>query len=109
MGAFVPGDAFYAGRSEEHTSELQSPMYIVCRLLLEKKKTVHDHAAHDGIIGVEDVPRTAEIGVAGKVLLENVVGGVINAAEAQRRAVFVVLGSVVEDDVENDLNAPTMQ
>src|SRR5437763_2047590 len=28
-----------AGRSEEHTSELQSPMYLVCRLLLEKKKT----------------------------------------------------------------------
>src|SRR5437879_11122265 len=25
-------------RSEEHTSELQSPMYLVCRLLLEKKK-----------------------------------------------------------------------
>src|SRR5437764_15387219 len=28
-----------AQRSEEHTSELQSPMYLVCRLLLEKKKT----------------------------------------------------------------------
>src|SRR5437879_10139457 len=29
-------------RSEEHTSELQSPMYLVCRLLLEKKKyTTH--------------------------------------------------------------------
>src|SRR5437764_5017377 len=27
-----------AARSEEHTSELQSPMYLVCRLLLEKKK-----------------------------------------------------------------------
>src|SRR5437879_9530891 len=27
-----------AVRSEEHTSELQSPMYLVCRLLLEKKK-----------------------------------------------------------------------
>src|SRR5437762_4372775 len=26
-----------AERSEEHTSELQSPMYLVCRLLLEKK------------------------------------------------------------------------
>src|SRR5437763_13490631 len=26
-------------RSEEHTSELQPPMYLVCRLLLEKKKT----------------------------------------------------------------------
>src|SRR5499425_134178 len=29
---------FDAYRSEEHTSELQSPMYLVCRLLLEKKK-----------------------------------------------------------------------
>src|SRR5437879_11435482 len=28
----------YETRSEEHTSELQSPMYLVCRLLLEKKK-----------------------------------------------------------------------
>src|SRR5437762_2457254 len=28
----------FNGRSEEHTSELQSPMYLVCRLLLEKKK-----------------------------------------------------------------------
>src|SRR5437763_11717838 len=27
-------------RSEEHTSELQSPMYLVCRLLLEKKKNL---------------------------------------------------------------------
>src|SRR5258708_24653329 len=27
------------GRSEEHTSELQSPDHLVCRLLLEKKKT----------------------------------------------------------------------
>src|SRR3712207_7427449 len=28
-------------RSEEHTSELQSRQYLVCRLLLEKKKTTH--------------------------------------------------------------------
>src|SRR5256885_12494585 len=28
------------GRSEEHTSELQSPCNLVCRLLLEKKKTI---------------------------------------------------------------------
>src|SRR5438876_11237161 len=27
-------------RSEEHTSELQSPVHLVCRLLLEKKKTL---------------------------------------------------------------------
>src|SRR5258707_6369453 len=29
-----------AGRSEEHTSELQSRQYLVCRLLLEKKKKI---------------------------------------------------------------------
>src|SRR5437879_2405092 len=37
---WVPGAGAASGagaRSEEHTSELQSPMYLVCRLLLEKK------------------------------------------------------------------------
>src|SRR2546429_2468115 len=29
------------GRSEEHTSELQSRLHLVCRLLLEKKKNTH--------------------------------------------------------------------
>src|SRR3712207_7752755 len=37
MSAVVPA------RSEEHTSELQSRQYLVCRLLLEKKKTTHKH------------------------------------------------------------------
>src|SRR5438876_1647725 len=31
-------DRIARGRSEEHTSELQSPVHLVCRLLLEKKK-----------------------------------------------------------------------
>src|SRR5437762_8516611 len=31
----------FSWRSEEHTSELQSPMYLVCRLLLEKKKKIN--------------------------------------------------------------------
>src|SRR5437762_8859171 len=33
-------------RSEEHTSELQSPMYLVCRLLLEKKKKINLYPPH---------------------------------------------------------------
>src|SRR5437762_8616660 len=33
-------------RSEEHTSELQSPMYLVCRLLLEKKKNIEQRKEH---------------------------------------------------------------
>src|SRR4051794_41624869 len=32
------GAAGFEPRSEEHTSELQSPVHLVCRLLLEKKK-----------------------------------------------------------------------
>src|SRR2546426_3330917 len=34
------------GRSEEHTSELQSPCNLVCRLLLEKKKTKQTRPLH---------------------------------------------------------------
>src|SRR5256885_7020515 len=34
------------GRSEEHTSELQSPCNLVCRLLLEKKKTNRNAPTH---------------------------------------------------------------
>src|SRR5437762_7903702 len=41
MGAFDDPSV----RSEEHTSELQSPMYLVCRLLLEKKKQKTPYAA----------------------------------------------------------------
>src|SRR3712207_8357307 len=36
--ADAPGERRYESRSEEHTSELQSRQYLVCRLLLEKKK-----------------------------------------------------------------------
>src|SRR3712207_7029947 len=36
-GVVAAGDG---GRSEEHTSELQSRQYLVCRLLLEKKKKI---------------------------------------------------------------------
>src|SRR3712207_7342089 len=39
------GPCIYAGRSEEHTSELQSRQYLVCRLLLEKKKQSESNMA----------------------------------------------------------------
>src|SRR3712207_7052304 len=37
----LPGGTGPAARSEEHTSELQSRQYLVCRLLLEKKKKIN--------------------------------------------------------------------
>src|SRR3712207_7156146 len=38
MAVLPEGRITYADRSEEHTSELQSRQYLVCRLLLEKKQ-----------------------------------------------------------------------
>src|SRR5690348_18222373 len=40
---FRMGDFYelFDARSEEHTSELQSPVHLVCRLLLERKNTIH--------------------------------------------------------------------
>src|SRR2546426_8859316 len=37
-------------RSEEHTSELQSPCNLVCRLLLEKKKKTNAHSHYQWVI-----------------------------------------------------------
>src|SRR2546423_11819590 len=39
----------HSGRSEEHTSELQSLAYLVCRLLLEKKKRIYPELASSEI------------------------------------------------------------
>src|SRR5438876_4982870 len=39
LGLVPAGHRHEQARSEEHTSELQSPVHLVCRLLLEKKKT----------------------------------------------------------------------
>src|SRR5690348_17822763 len=38
MSHVADNDVQFMTRSEEHTSELQSPVHLVCRLLLEKKK-----------------------------------------------------------------------
>src|SRR5690554_7749928 len=42
VGEFAVYLALHDGRSEEHTSELQSRPHLVCRLLLEKKKKTHN-------------------------------------------------------------------
>src|SRR5256885_4386257 len=47
------------GRSEEHTSELQSPCNLVCRLLLEKKKT-HDNVVRRNV--TVSIPTISHLG-----------------------------------------------
>src|SRR5229473_158537 len=44
--SFMPGCSRHS-RSEEHTSELQSLAYLVCRLLLEKKKKIDNNFSHE--------------------------------------------------------------
>src|SRR5258708_18796383 len=70
-GCRRPGIIFFCAsvptvaRSEEHTSELQSPDHLVCRLLLEKKKLLECHAeslmieteVKEGVLG-SDAART---------------------------------------------------
>src|SRR2546429_4730613 len=48
----APGDR---ARSEEHTSELQSRLHLVCRLLLEKKKTKTSNTTELKIVNVDYV------------------------------------------------------
>src|ERR1035437_4300886 len=44
------GDVVCVSRSEEHTSELQSRQYLVCRLLLEKKKKTRRTQQHASMV-----------------------------------------------------------
>src|SRR5256884_4888850 len=46
MGIHAPPADHIATRSEEHTSELQSRLHLVCRLLLEKKKHTRSCLLH---------------------------------------------------------------
>src|SRR5438552_14061001 len=54
----------YRDRSEEHTSELQSPDHLVCRLLLEKKKARAHHDCLTSTVRMYVVPRAACLIVA---------------------------------------------
>src|SRR2546422_6079883 len=47
FAAVADGDVPSFTRSEENTSELQSRLHLVCRLLLEKKKKKHDGTGHE--------------------------------------------------------------
>src|SRR6266581_4499874 len=40
----------HKSRSEEHTSELQSPVHLVCRLLLEKKKNLRPESVYESFV-----------------------------------------------------------
>src|SRR5437762_8163284 len=51
LNSFTAAELSVLVRSEEHTSELQSPMYLVCRLLLEKKNKAANYIATITLLG----------------------------------------------------------
>src|SRR5207248_10834452 len=55
-------------RSEEHTSELQSPYDLVCRLLLEKKKTKHEAKQQHRLLNSIDAKFTAMVTAVSHVM-----------------------------------------
>src|SRR3989454_2854495 len=67
-------------RSEEHTSELQSPCNLVCRLLLEKKKILDRRCKYAGVLSEACVkiewfvPRDRDDAVDGPSLFDSCVG-----------------------------------
>src|ERR1039457_5820900 len=76
-------------RSEEHTSELQSPCNLVCRLLLEKKKMVGMEKSSAGSVRVRTAPRQVHVlGVGVCVAIQRAVGGGVSVARSFPRGVF---------------------
>src|SRR5256885_5826565 len=57
LGFGASGIGWVGARSEEHTSELQSPCNLVCRLLLEKKKKRRKLDAHPVCVHRETEPQ----------------------------------------------------
>src|SRR5713226_2279686 len=78
----MPGTA----RSEEHTSELQSPIQLVCRLLLEKKKHTSYRAKHMGIV-FQDFNLLPMLTAVENVELPLLIAGVASR-KANKRAFF---------------------
>src|SRR5256885_3754805 len=81
-------------RSEEHTSELQSPCNLVCRLLLEKKKNKIGVASGDGdrFGGTDtDVSADVQLGLALVTIAAESLLCVYHTDVNMRRSVFVCI------------------
>src|SRR5437764_8651869 len=79
----LPNTVSANARSEEHTSELQSPMYLVCRLLLEKKNRPRQAGGRRPVAG--RYPRMGDDLAAGAVELRAHPGRAQRATAAGRR------------------------
>ncbi len=70
---------------------------------------LEDEFADQGVVAVEGVAAAGEVGVETPVLFKDVVDGIVYPAEGNRRPGLVALGGMVEDNVEDDLNASLVE
>src|SRR5690348_17368174 len=66
----VPRNALRS-RSEEHTSELQSPVHLVCRLLLEKKKNSLNEPINGAVVWIASEPSNLRGDIMELIVLES--------------------------------------
>ena len=99
-------DARRVAREDRREVEPE-PVHV--HLLHPVAEAVHDHPAHDRVIGVQRVARAGVVGVARAVFLEDVVRRVVEPSEAERRTALVALRGVVVHDVEDDLEPRAVQ
>jgi hypothetical protein len=78
-------------------------------LLHPVPEAVEDHPPHERLVGVEGVAGAGVVGVARGVILQDVVGRVVDAAQAERRPLVVTLRGVVEHHVEDHLEPGRVQ
>ena len=93
-----------AGRIARKNGGEVEPEAIHVHLFDPVTQAVDDHAPDDGMVGVQRVAGAGEVVVARAVCFQNVVRGVVEAAEAQSGPVMIAFGCVVEDHVENHLD-----
>ena len=68
-----------------------------------------DHLADDRMVAVDGVAAAGVVAVRAAAVVEHVVDAVFQALEAERRAVLVPFGGVIEHDVENHFDAGLVQ
>src|SRR3546814_2624010 len=74
-------------------------------LLHPVAQRVHHHLQDARVLQIERVAAAGDVEVVARVAVENVVAGVVGAAEREGGAQVAALGGVVVDDVEDDLDA----
>ena len=72
-------------------------------------ETVENHPTHDRLVGIERAPSAGVIRIAGSVAIENVVGLILQAAKAERRAGVIALRGMIEDHVQDHFDTCAVQ